>query len=142
MLAPPTVHLLAHATGAWSAERDACNRLLVNSLRWTFAERAARGARAYEVREAVDRDGELDQRGGSALVYALHPGSNRLGTDEKGLRCLFERPTTSSLEFQYRKRGTIVGAMVGRNAGHAGILNAQLLPKQDILFLMPLSISS
>jgi hypothetical protein len=54
------------------------------------------------------------------------------------------RPAAGCLEFEDRQtfRGTVEGAVMGRNAGHAGILDAQFLPQQRIVFLVPIPFGS
>jgi hypothetical protein len=91
-----------------------------------------------KIRKPVDGYGKLGQRISPALIQALHPGGNGLGADEKRLRCLFQRPTAGGPEFQDRQTfgGTVEGTLVGRNAGHAGVLDTQLLAKQCIVFLV------
>jgi hypothetical protein len=39
-------------------------------------------------------------------------------------------------------RGTIEGAVMGWNAGHASILDAQFLPQRRIVFLVPIAFGS
>jgi hypothetical protein len=80
----------------------------------------------------------LDQRGSSLLINALHPGGDRFGANEKPLGRLFERPPAGCLELEDREafRGTVEGPLVGRDASHAGVFDAQLLTQQGILFLI------
>jgi hypothetical protein len=48
------------------------------------------------------------------------------------------------LEFEDRQtfRGTVKGAVMGRNAGHAGILDTQFLSQQRIVLLVPIAFGS
>jgi len=90
-----------------------------------------------EVGEPIHRFGQTDKRIGPFFIEAPHPGRNRERSYEKDPGGLSKGPTAScpKLENLQPRRRRIVGASVGFDLLHSGILDTDLLAEQ-LDFLM------
>ena len=95
---------------------------------------------ADKVGEAVDGFGELHQGAWALFIGAPGPGGDGRGCDEHRLSDLHLRPSASGPQFQdgHAFGGRIVWPLVGRDEGHAGVLDANLFAEKGDLLPGPL----
>ncbi len=88
-----------------------------------------------EVREAVHRRGQADERSRPLFVEASHPGGDRRGGEKERLRGLSGAPAASGSEREDRhpELWRITGPLCGGDEREPRILDAKLLPKEGDL---------
>ena len=101
---------------------------------------------ANEVGESIHGFTNLDERVGSLVVEALHPGGNRRRSDEESASRLRQRPAASGPEFEDRHAfgRRVVGPPLSGDAVHPGVLDpcffykdSDLLPEAADLGFQP-----
>jgi len=115
---------------------------------FTFAERRAERFEAcddmaYELRELVDRFGELDQGVRPGFVDSCGPGRDSRGLNGERPGGLSERPGSSGLQFEDGNPfdRLIVRPAVRTDPGRPGVFEANLLAKQGDLLSEPINSS-
>jgi hypothetical protein len=98
-----------------------------------LAQRGAQGMElsdsvAHEIGEPVDGRTRLNERPRPGLFQALHPRPDGGRGDEKGIGGLLEGPTAcgAQLENLQAYGGWVIGTVLGRHVGHAGVFDPNL----------------